>query len=147
MRTVSRREEHVHHRSGARNSLVRLDGPRPTQPPVRWQPGLFPGDIAAGVWRWPLTPFQRRICDWAELYLYSPLCAFMACYGVTYTSLLCWEIDMFPFCTNVLKCDATFAFSNSSLLAWYAYSHCLVGKIMLKRFLFRSGFIDGRIVQ
>jgi hypothetical protein len=29
----------------------------PTQPPVRWVPGLSRGYKAAGAWRWPLTPF------------------------------------------------------------------------------------------
>ena len=29
----------------------------PTQPPVRWIPGLSRGQRAAGAWRWPLTPF------------------------------------------------------------------------------------------
>ena len=27
----------------------------PTQPPVQWMSGLFPGGKAAGAWRWPPT--------------------------------------------------------------------------------------------
>ena len=28
----------------------------PTQPPIQWVQGLFPGCKAAGAWRWPPTP-------------------------------------------------------------------------------------------
>jgi hypothetical protein len=28
----------------------------PTQPPIQWVLGLFPGSKAAGAWRWPPTP-------------------------------------------------------------------------------------------
>lgn len=46
--------------------------PRPTQHPVRWVPGLLPRRKAAGVWHWPLNPFQCQCQVWVELYLYFP---------------------------------------------------------------------------
>jgi hypothetical protein len=32
----------------------------PTRPPVQWVPVLFPGDKAAGAWRWTPTPIWSR---------------------------------------------------------------------------------------
>jgi hypothetical protein len=61
-------------------SWWRPDFPQPsmpvsmsTQPSVQWVPVFFPGDKAAGEWRWPSTPLlvwnlKKRL----ELYIYSP---------------------------------------------------------------------------
>lgn len=29
----------------------------PTQPPVQWVPGFFPGGKGSGAWLWPPTPY------------------------------------------------------------------------------------------
>jgi hypothetical protein len=43
----------------------------PTQPPIKWVPGLHQGK-AAGAWHWPPTSFSARVKERLELCLYSP---------------------------------------------------------------------------
>ena len=44
----------------------------PTQPPIQWVLGLFPGGKVAGAWRWPPTPSRAEVKGRVGLYLYSP---------------------------------------------------------------------------
>ena len=42
----------------------------PTQPPVQWVPGVFPGDNEAGAWRWTPTPSSAEVKGRVQLWLY-----------------------------------------------------------------------------
>ena len=41
----------------------------PTQPPIKWVPGVFPGAKAAGAWRWPPTPSSVEAKEIVEVHL------------------------------------------------------------------------------
>ena len=43
----------------------------PMQPPIEWILGLFPRGKAAGVWRWPPTPYSAEVKERVGLYLCS----------------------------------------------------------------------------
>ena len=46
---------------------------------------VFPGDNVVGAWRLPPNPSSAEVKERIELYVYSPLWAFVACYRVTFT--------------------------------------------------------------
>jgi hypothetical protein len=62
----------------------------PTQPPVKWVPGLSRGLKAAGAWRWPLTLSSTEIWTQSRATPLLSLRAFVACKkSEPYLSALC----------------------------------------------------------
>ena len=75
----------------------------PTQPPIKWVPGLFPGSKTAGAWRWPPSLSSAEVKGKVKLYLYSPIWAFEACSRVNFTftfSILHIQYLLPNFCTE-----------------------------------------------
>ena len=70
-----------------------------TRPPIQWVLGLPPRRKADRVWRWPTTPSSDKFKESVELYLYSPLWAFVAYSGLTFTYSMVqspsWEANWF----------------------------------------------------
>jgi hypothetical protein len=56
-----------HLRCGREFPCTSISVPMPCCLPAQWVLTLFPGDKAAGDWRWPPTSFQRLGCVWVEL--------------------------------------------------------------------------------
>jgi hypothetical protein len=67
----------------ARFSALVLTGYPPSLLYNRYR--VFLGGKAAGVWRWPPTPSSAEVKERVQLYRYSPLRVFVACYMVNFT--------------------------------------------------------------
>jgi hypothetical protein len=70
---------------GARVSAPVQTGPRAHPASYTMGTESFPGGKAAGAWRWPPIPSSGKVKEAVQLYLYSPLWAFVACYRVNCT--------------------------------------------------------------
>ena len=85
-----------------------------TRPHLPWGPSSllyngyrdFPWGKAARAWRRPPTPSSAQVKKRIELYLYSPLWAFMACSRVTFTFTLIFAVCAFV-STSRLQCIKT----------------------------------------
>ena len=60
----------------------------PTQSPIKWVPGLFAGNKAAGASRWPPTQSSAEVKERVDLNLYSPSGPSWPVLGRTLTLLL-----------------------------------------------------------
>jgi len=104
-----------------------------TRPDRHWGPPtllyngyrvFFPGRKAAGEWCWPPTPSSVEVKERVELYLLSPLWAFMAFSRVTFTSFfrLRTRSGISSISSPVWACARRF-YQKCSCRAW-SWFHC-----------------------
>ena len=91
-------------RSGDRTPVRGRDFPhryrpalRPTQPPVRWVPGVFRGVKLPGRGVDHPLPSSAEVKGRVELDIFSPLLVFVACYRVTFSFMTCYKIPALNF--------------------------------------------------
>jgi len=80
---------------------------------------VFPGDKAAGAWRWPPTPSISEVIGRVELYLYS-LWAFVVCSRANFTFL--------PYPTKVLY--FAYHFLAKPRFNAFCYRICQIAKVL-----------------
>ena len=96
----------------------------PTQPPIQWVPGHFPGGKAAGAWRWLTTQSSVEVKEKVELYIYSP-------YGPSW-AVLCWALPCLSPLPIFMRIDSV------TVIQWTScnwphdlHLHCIASYFML----------------
>ena len=87
----------------------------PTQPPIQWVPGVFPGDKVAGAWRWLPIPSSAEVKERVELYFCSPSGSSWPLLGWT----LYFNYDLYNLCDYFIAVSLS---NRVSAPWWWQYS-------------------------